>query len=99
MTARGPGPSAEQPAVPLREILQKAKAQPDRARQQQVLLEELRKVDPERAQRMQDKIDARNQQPATGGTTVARGDRPGVGLWLALAGVVAAAVLAWLMLF
>lgn len=61
-----PGRSAEQPAVPLREILHKAKAQPDRARQQQVLLEELHKVDPERARRMQNKLTERNQRPATG---------------------------------
>ncbi|AOX64318.1 hypothetical protein BIZ42_12500 [Stenotrophomonas sp. LM091] len=61
-----PGRSAEQPAVPLREILHKARAQPDRARQQQVLLEELHKVDPERARRMQNKLTERNQRPATG---------------------------------
>ena len=61
-----PGGSAEQPAVPLREILHKARAQPDRARQQQVLLEELHKVDPERARRMQNKLTERNQRPATG---------------------------------
>jgi len=61
-----PGRSAEQPAVPLREILHKARAQPDRARQQQVLLEELHKVDPERARRTQNKLTERNQRPATG---------------------------------
>lgn len=111
-----PGRSAEQPAVPLREILQKANAQPDRARQQQVLLDELRKVDPERARRMQNKIAERSQRPATGtlevghtatarprqgarhsavGTTVAPGDRGGLGIWLLLAVTVVVTVLAW----
>lgn len=66
LLALTPGRSAEQPAVPLREILQKANAQPDRARRQQVLLDELRKVDPERAQRMQNKLTERSQRPATG---------------------------------
>jgi len=112
-----PGRSAEQPAVPLREILHKARAQPDRARQQQVLLEELHKVDPERARRMQNKLAERDQRPATGtlevghaptarpregaritagGATVAPGDRGGLGLWVVLAGVVVASLVAWL---
>ncbi|WP_411849922.1 hypothetical protein ACLB90_13180 [Stenotrophomonas sp. LGBM10] len=61
-----PAASAEPPAVPLRELMQKARAQPDRGRQQQVLLEELRKVDPERAQRMEHTLAERSQRRATG---------------------------------
>ncbi len=112
-----PAAPAEPPAVPLRDILHKARAQPDRSRQQQVLLEELAKVDPERARRMQSKISERSQRPGTGtlevgstptarpregvrtvasGSTVAPGDRGGLGIWLLLAGVVVASLVAWL---
>ncbi|MCS4236388.1 hypothetical protein [Stenotrophomonas sp. BIGb0135] len=113
-----PARSAEQPAVPLREILHKAKAQPDRARRQQVALEALAKVDPARARRLQNTLTERIQRPATGtlevgtppsarprdaarhsaaGMTVAPGDRGGLGLWVVLAGVVVATVVAWIM--
>ena len=111
-----PGGQAEPPAVPLREIVRKARAQPDRGRQQQVVIEELRKIDPERAQRLQNTLSGRRQRPAAGtleigatptarpregarttagGTTVAPGDRPGLGLWLLLAAVVVVTVIAW----
>lgn len=113
-----PGRPAEPPALPLRGILQTAKLQPDRDRQQQVLLEALRKVDPERARRMQNKITERSQRPGTGtlevgstptarpregarntagGSTVAPGDRGGLGIWMVLAGLVVATVVAWVM--
>ena len=102
--------------VPLREIMRKAKAQPDRERQQQVLLDELRKVDPERARRMQNKLTERSQRPATGtlevgntptarpregarntagGSTVAPGDRGGLGIWVLLAAAVVVTLVAW----
>ena len=44
-----PAASTTPPAAPLRELLQKARAQPDRGRQQQALLEAMRSVDVQRA--------------------------------------------------
>lgn len=61
-----PAASTTPPAAPLREPLQKARAQPDRGRQQQVLLEALRSVDPERAQRMEHTLSERNPRRGTG---------------------------------